>query len=80
MTGQIKKILIIKPSALGDIIQALPAACCLAQSFPDTQIDWFVRPEYAALIENHKCIHKVVIFDRRKLGKWCTGRGHSQSL
>ena len=70
MTGQIKKILIIKPSALGDIIQALPAACCLAQSFPDTQIDWFVRPEYATLIENHKCIHKVVIFDRRKLGKW----------
>ena len=70
MSEQIKKILIIKPSALGDIIQALPAACCLSQSFPDAQIDWFVRPEYAALIENHKCINKVVIFDRNKLGKW----------
>jgi heptosyltransferase-1 len=70
MSEQIKKILIIKPSALGDIIQALPAACCLARSFPDARIDWFVRPEYAALIENHKCINKVVIFDRNKLGKW----------
>ncbi|MCX5632604.1 MAG: glycosyltransferase family 9 protein [Phycisphaerae bacterium] len=70
MTGQFKKILIIKPSALGDIIQALPAACCLAKSFPDAQIDWFIRPEYAALIENHPCIHSIVIFDRRKLGKW----------
>ncbi len=70
MTGQIKKILIIKPSALGDIIQALPAACSLAESFPDAQIHWFVRPEYAPLIENHPCIHKIVIFDRRKLGRW----------
>jgi lipopolysaccharide heptosyltransferase I len=70
MTEQIKKILIIKPSALGDIIQAMPAVCCLAQSFPDAQIDWFVRPEYAALIENHKCIHKIILFDRTELGKW----------
>jgi heptosyltransferase-1 len=70
MTEQIKKILIIKPSALGDIIQAMPAACCLAQSFPDAQISWFVRPEYSALIENHKCIHKIILFDRSKLGKW----------
>jgi len=70
MTEQIKKILIIKPSALGDIIQAMPAACCLAQSFPDAQIDWFIRPEYSALLEHHKCIHKMVMFDRNKLGKW----------
>lgn len=70
MTGQIKKILIIKPSALGDIVLAMPAACCLAQSFPDAQIDWFVRPEYSALLDNHKYIHNVVMFDRNKLGKW----------
>lgn len=70
MTEQIKKILIIKPSALGDIIQAMPAVCCLAQSFPDAQIDWFVRPEYSALIEHHKCVHNIVMFDRNKLGKW----------
>jgi lipopolysaccharide heptosyltransferase I len=70
MTEQFKKILIIKPSALGDIIQALPAVCCLAHSFPDAQIDWFIRPEYAALLENHPCIDNVVIFDRKKLGKW----------
>ena len=70
MTEQIKKILIIKPSALGDIVQALPAACCLAENFPDAQIHWFVRPEYSPLIENHKSIHKIIIFDRKKLGKW----------
>src|SRR4030042_3196418 len=70
MSEQVKKILIIKPSALGDIVQAMPAVCSLAQSFPKAQIDWFVRPEYAPLVENHRCIHKTVIFERRKLGKW----------
>jgi heptosyltransferase I len=70
MTGQIKKILIIKPSALGDIVQAMPAACCLAKSFPDAQIHWFVRPECAALLENHPCIHKIILFRRKELGKW----------
>ncbi|MBN1788297.1 MAG: hypothetical protein JW806_07875 [Sedimentisphaerales bacterium] len=68
--NDIRKILIIKPSALGDIIQAMPTVCALACSFPNAQIDWFVRPEYAPLVENHKCIHKTIIFERRKLGKW----------
>jgi heptosyltransferase I len=70
MTGQIKKILIIKPSALGDIVQAMPAVCCLADNFPGAKIDWFVRPECAALIENHPCIHKIILFRRKELGKW----------
>jgi heptosyltransferase-1 len=68
--GGIKKILIIKPSAMGDIVMALPAVCCLKDNFPDAQIHWFVRPEFAPLIEGHQCIDKLVIFQRRKLGKW----------
>jgi heptosyltransferase-1 len=70
MSEQIKKILIIKPSALGDIVLAMPAACALAENFPDAEIHWFARPEFAPLLENHKCVHKIVIFDRKKLGKW----------
>jgi lipopolysaccharide heptosyltransferase I len=70
MNRQIKKILIIKPSALGDIVQAMPAACCLAKSFPDAEIHWFVRPECVALLENHPCIHKIILFRRKELGKW----------
>ncbi|MFA6185685.1 MAG: glycosyltransferase family 9 protein [Phycisphaerae bacterium] len=70
MTEQIKKILIIKPSAMGDIVLALPAVCCLKKSFPDAQIHWFVRPEFAPVIEGHKCVDRIVPFERRKLGKW----------
>jgi len=70
MSEKITKILIIKPSALGDIVLAMPAVCALAENFPNAQIDWFVRPEFAPLLENHKHVHKIVIFNRKKLGKW----------
>ncbi|OQA02188.1 MAG: Lipopolysaccharide heptosyltransferase 1 [Planctomycetes bacterium ADurb.Bin401] len=67
---EIKKILIIKPSALGDIVLAMPAVCCLNENFPQAEIHWFVRPEFASIVKNHKCVDDIVIFDRKKLGKW----------
>ena len=70
MTDKNKNILIIKPSALGDIVQALPAVCSLAESFGDVRISWFVRPECAPLLENHSCVHEIIYFDRKILGKW----------
>ncbi len=70
MSEQIKKILIIKPSALGDIVLAMPAVCALAENYPNAEIHWFVRPEFAPLLESHKCVNKIVLFNRKKLGKW----------
>ena len=48
---QVQKILIIKPSALGDIAQSLPALTSLRISFPDAEISWLVRKEFAPLLE-----------------------------
>lgn len=62
-----KKILIIKPSSLGDIIHALPVATAISGQIPGAMIDWVVRPEYAEIIEGHPCIRKAFFFDR---GKW----------
>ncbi|NIA16998.1 MAG: hypothetical protein GWO86_01490 [Planctomycetes bacterium] len=70
MTDKNKNILIIKPSALGDIVLALPAVCSLAESFSGAKISWFVRPEYAPLLKNHPCVHEIIYFDRKNLGKW----------
>jgi len=65
-----KRILIIKPSALGDIVLALPALSSLRASFPDAKISWFVRKEFAPLIEGNDNLDEVIIFDRKLLGKW----------
>lgn len=64
------KILIIKPSALGDIALTLPVLASLRASFPDAHITWFIRPEFAPLLENIPGLDDVIIFQRKHLGKW----------
>lgn len=69
MSNGFKNILIIKPSSLGDIVLALPALSALRRNFPDAEISWLVRPEFALLIENHPHLSRTILFDRRLLGK-----------
>jgi lipopolysaccharide heptosyltransferase I len=64
------RILIIKPSALGDIVLALPALTSLRKSFPEAHITWFVRLEFAPLLSCASHLDDIIIFDRIYLGKW----------
>lgn len=70
----IKRILIIKPSALGDIALALPALASIRKSFPQAQITWLVRKEFAPLLEMTDNLDKTILFDRKLLGKWFRSR------
>jgi lipopolysaccharide heptosyltransferase I len=69
MANNYKNILIIKPSALGDIALALPALSAIKKSFPDARISWLIRPEFAKLLEDHPYIDQLILFDRKFLGK-----------
>ena len=69
MQKEFKNILIIKPSALGDIIMAMPAMSALHRNFPNAKISWLVRTEFAPMIENHPHLDNIILFDRRFLGK-----------
>jgi heptosyltransferase-1 len=69
MPNEMKNILIMKPSALGDIVLALPALAALRKSYPNAKISWLVRPEFAPLLENHPYINEIILFDRKHLGK-----------
>jgi heptosyltransferase-1 len=81
MTGEEpRRILIIKPSALGDVVLALPALSALKRSFPDARISWFVRPEFAPLLEGHPYISDIILFDRRNLSKWWYSPGSFNAL
>jgi len=66
---ELKNILIIKPSSLGDIVLALPALSALRRNFPNARISWLIRPEFAALLEKHPHLTEVILFDRKRLGK-----------
>jgi len=69
MQNRPKKILIIKPSSLGDIVHTLPVPATLRKSFPAAHICWLVRPEFAWLVQNHPDLDEVIIFDRKFLAK-----------
>ena len=80
MESRLKNILIIKPSSLGDIVLALPALSALRQSFPNAKISWLIRPEFAPLLENHPDLNKIIIFDRKLLGKFFRPAGFKAIL
>ena len=51
-----KRFLIVKLSALGDIIQAFPVAEYLRQRHPECHIDWIVKPQFTHLVAAHPCV------------------------
>ncbi len=64
-----QRILLIKPSSLGDIVLALPALSALRRSFPQARISWLIRPEFAPLLEGHPHLDEVILFDRKFLAR-----------
>ena len=73
-----QRILLIKPSAVGDVVHALPVLVKLRQRYPEAQIDWLIRPEIADLVRFHPALSNVVLFDRRRLAKF--GRNWSATF
>lgn len=65
----LSRILIIKPSSLGDVIQAVPVARALRGLAPQARIDWLVTPGCAGAVELVGSIDTIVPFDRRRFGR-----------
>jgi lipopolysaccharide heptosyltransferase I len=66
------RIAFIKPSALGDIIHALPVLTALRVRFPSAQITWVVNKSFEPLIRNHPDLTNTLPFDRSAFrgGPW----------
>ncbi|HPD56808.1 MAG TPA: lipopolysaccharide heptosyltransferase II [Smithellaceae bacterium] len=62
-------ILIVKLSALGDVIHTLPSLAALRELYPDAHITWVVEEAAAGLLANHPLLDEVLI-SRRKA--WIT--------
>lgn len=56
----------VKPSALGDVVHALPVANLLKSRWPGCRLDWVVSRPFAPLLEAHPAVDAVVPFDRRR--------------
>jgi len=71
-------ICIIKPSALGDVVQTLPLLPVLKQCYPEAEISWVINKGFANLLEGHPLIDQLLIFDRR--GSWASWGGLLKQL
>ncbi|MCP5108390.1 MAG: hypothetical protein GY950_33695 [bacterium] len=61
-----ENIAIIRLSALGDIIHALPAFTLLREAFPHSKISWLVEPMGAKLLKNFTGIDEIITVDLKK--------------
>jgi len=59
-----RKILLIKLSAVGDVIHTIPLLNALRQRYPSAQIDWLVTPPIAELLWHNPAIPNVLQFTR----------------
>lgn len=64
------RILIIKPSSLGDVIHALPVLHGLRERYPKAAISWLIGKPFAPLIERHPELDDVILFDRARYSRF----------
>ena len=58
------RILVLKPSSLGDIVHTLPAVAALRAKFPGAHLTWMVNPEWTPLLKGNPQIDDTLVFPR----------------
>jgi 3-deoxy-D-manno-octulosonic-acid transferase/heptosyltransferase-1 len=61
-----REILIIKLSAIGDVVHTLPSLTALHQHFPEANISWLVEEEAGALLTHHPYLKRVIVLKRKR--------------
>jgi len=61
-------ILVIKLSAVGDVVHSLPFLEVLRDRFPSAMIDWVVEEDASGIVEGHPDIDRLMIFPRKSSG------------
>jgi lipopolysaccharide heptosyltransferase I len=59
------RILIIKPSSLGDIIHSLPVLVALRKLYPDGYISWLVFDKFSEILSNNGLLNDIIVWKRR---------------
>ena len=60
------RILLIKLSAVGDVVHTFPLLNKLRQRYPKARIDWLVTPAIAELLAHNPAISNVIEFERQE--------------
>jgi lipopolysaccharide heptosyltransferase I len=72
-----RRIALIKPSALGDIIHSLPVLSALRRRYPEASITWIVNRGYEPLLAGHPDLNATLPFDRKGAGSGLVGSAYN---
>jgi lipopolysaccharide heptosyltransferase I len=80
-TAAPRRILIVRPSALGDVCRSVPVLASLRGCYPDARIDWVVRDSYVPVIAAHPMLNEAIAFPRARFaGSWRSPRAARELL
>lgn len=65
-----KRILIVRPSALGDVARTVGVLVSLKRAYPKAEIDWLVNDVFADAVVGHPDLHEVIGFPRKRFSKF----------
>lgn len=65
-TLRARRICIIKPSALGDVVQSLPVIHAVRHRFPCATLSWVINDAFAPLIEPTGIVDEIIRFEREQ--------------
>ena len=60
------RILLVKPSSLGDVIHALPVVSAIHAFWPQAELRWLIHPAWRSLVEDHPGVSGTILFPREK--------------
>lgn len=61
-----KNILVVKLSAIGDVIHALPVSYAIKETYPDAHLTWVVEPPAYELLTMNPCIDEIIRFEKKE--------------
>ena len=67
MSDRPGRFLVVRLTALGDILHTVPAVAALRAAFPKAKIDWVVDRKWAPVLEGSVALDEVIPFDRRSI-------------
>ncbi len=73
LTTNVKRILIVKVTSLGDVVQTLPVVADLHRAFPGVTVDWAVDESCAEVVRWHPGVSNVLCAPLRRFKKLRNG-------
>ncbi|MDL1967143.1 MAG: lipopolysaccharide heptosyltransferase II [Deltaproteobacteria bacterium] len=60
------KILVVKLSAIGDVIHTMPSLNAIRKHYPDAHITWLIEEAASSLVVGHEALDRVIISKRKQ--------------